>query len=232
MKEDPASVLYVDDSESNLFLVQLIMEEAGLVLHTATTGEEGIHKISNVHYDLIFTDIHLPNADGFAVLKNARQETSLNEFTPVVAFTADVTIENRGAIMDAGFTDFIGKPFKSEDLNLLLTVFLNKEPFAPPNFFYYSDFIKTEEEKSQLRKLLQKDFYKFERDISQAWITQDWAHLLDALHKIEFTCSNLKLDSFLQAFKIIRAEAGFTPTANAESKKIKSNLLKFYPYFN
>jgi CheY-like chemotaxis protein len=231
VKKPLSSVLYIDDSESNLFLVELIMEDAGLLLSTAATGEEGIEKILTIGYDLIFTDIHLPNADGYAVLNNARQKESLNEFTPVIAFTANVTVESKAAIMDAGFTDFIGKPFKPADLNLLLNVFLDNEHFTPPNFSYYSDILKKEEEKVRLKRLLQNDFQSFEKECNKALRARDWICLLDAFHKIEFNCSNLKLDSFLQFFEYIRAEGEFTPKVNAEIKRIKRNLLKLYHYF-
>ena len=66
-------------------------------------------------YDLVLTDVRLPDADGFSVLAHARQRSPLTE---VVMMTAFATVDAAVAAVKAGAYDYLAKPFEPDDLRL------------------------------------------------------------------------------------------------------------------
>jgi CheY-like chemotaxis protein len=106
MKKD---ILIVDDSNTNNFLLESILESEGFNTSTAFSGKEALKLISNEKPDLILLDIMMPNLDGFSVLEELQQRTDTKQI-PVVFVTA----KNEEALwqkaIDNGARDLILKP--------------------------------------------------------------------------------------------------------------------------
>ena len=104
-----ASVLIVDDQESNISLLEQLLSEAGYTRVTSTMNPQEVcalhHKNS---YDLILLDLQMPGMDGFQVMEGLKTN-AVDSYLPVLVLTAQPGHKLRA--LQAGAKDFISKPF-------------------------------------------------------------------------------------------------------------------------
>jgi CheY-like chemotaxis protein len=224
LKSQP-QVLYIDDAASNLFLVELIAQDHNIDYETAESGAEGIKKVKAKEYSLILSDIRLPDVSGYEILKQTRAN-SLNIFTPVIAFTADVTVATREKILENGFTDYLTKPFNADDLVKRFSVYLASATLMP-DLSYYTAYIKEDSQLLKAKKMILIDFRDFEKKFCKAWMQRDEQTMKDQLHKIEFVCENLKLASLLDSIKEFKINTDIA-VREVAVMKIKRDLLLLY----
>jgi signal transduction histidine kinase/CheY-like chemotaxis protein len=104
--------LIVDDEPSALQLLSRFARQAGYNVSTATDGGEGLALARELNPDLILLDIGMAKVDGWEVLEQMNNETSLRTI-PTVVVTVD---DNRRRALAAGATDHLLKPVNREDL--------------------------------------------------------------------------------------------------------------------
>ena len=109
------TVLVVDDSNDNLVLVSLAMQDRGYRVVTASNGEEAVASARLARPDLILMDIAMPHLDGLEATRRIRDEEGLSNI-PVIALTAFDTEGFRRAAHDAGFSGYLTKPIDFERL--------------------------------------------------------------------------------------------------------------------
>ena len=118
-------VLLVDDDRLNNRILKRLLKIYDIELDTCERGIECIDKISNgEHYDLILMDIMMPDMSGIDTLKKLKSNKEFN--TKVVALTADALSTSKNKYLKAGFTDYIPKPFKKEELEQKLKELLGE----------------------------------------------------------------------------------------------------------
>jgi CheY-like chemotaxis protein len=105
----PRSILIVEDNALNLELVTDLLIGAGYAVRQARTGEEGVRLALADAPDLILMDLRLPGIDGYAALKQLRQDPRTARI-PTVALTAQAMRGDQEAVRAAGFNDYISKP--------------------------------------------------------------------------------------------------------------------------
>jgi CheY-like chemotaxis protein len=109
------TILVVDDSNDNLVLVSLAMQDRGYRVVTASNGEEAVASAKLARPDLILMDIAMPHLDGLEATRRIREAEGLTN-TPVIALTAFDTEGFRRAAHDAGFSGYLTKPIDFERL--------------------------------------------------------------------------------------------------------------------
>jgi CheY-like chemotaxis protein len=102
-------VLYVDDNEINLRVVAALMEALGIAVTCCITPQEALDLLEREAFDIIFTDIHMPEMTGFDVLREVRRRPGPNRGAPVIALTADLT-RTGAQYCELGFDGFVPKP--------------------------------------------------------------------------------------------------------------------------
>ncbi|MBK1727279.1 hypothetical protein CKO13_09660 [Halorhodospira neutriphila] len=118
--EAPIQLLYVEDNSVNQLLLQgLAGQRGGVELLEANDAVGGLEIAERYAPDLILLDIHLPDMDGYELVRRLRAIPAL-EAVPVVAVSADATDEARRRALASGFDDYILKPFELEELNALI----------------------------------------------------------------------------------------------------------------
>lgn len=112
-------ILIVDDRELNRELLLTILQPLGFDLSTAVNGTEAIALWQSWQPDLILMDLRMPHLSGeraIEIIKSDRTST-----TKIIALTASALETERASIMALGCDDFMRKPFKTDDLLLMMT---------------------------------------------------------------------------------------------------------------
>lgn len=110
-----SQVLIVDDSPSIRELLSSILRKAGFDVTSANDGQEGLDTAQKADYDLVITDVNMPNMDGIELLSNLRQLPKYN-FKPILILTTEYSQEMKQKGKDAGATGWLVKPFDPEKL--------------------------------------------------------------------------------------------------------------------
>lgn len=110
------TILVVEDNEE---LRQFICTELTAVhnIAEATNGEEGIAKAQEIMPDLIITDVMMPKADGFELIKTLRENAGTSHI-PIIILSAKTSYESRITGLETGSDDYLTKPFSPKELLL------------------------------------------------------------------------------------------------------------------
>ncbi len=114
-------ILVAEDNPVNLSIARRFLTKWGVSVAEATNGREAVELFKKSHFDLLLIDLEMPEMDGEAALKEIRK---MNATIPVVAFTAAVYDNMQADLLQKGFTDFIHKPFRPEDLHAKISFFI------------------------------------------------------------------------------------------------------------
>lgn len=123
-------ILVVDDSPSALQTVETILTEAGYQVHTCSSGECAARKLQREAFDLIVTDIYMPDRDGLEVIQDARRTCP---DVPIVAMSG-ITGEGSMLIVarHMGACQILQKPFSRADLLATVGAALGTAPRPRP----------------------------------------------------------------------------------------------------
>lgn len=124
MKKHRGKILIVEDEKSMREVLRILLEGEGHEVATASDGLEGISCIEKDIFDLVITDMKMPKADGFEVLKRIKE---ISPDTIVVMITAFGNIETAIEAMKLGAYDYINKPFNIEDIRLRVRKAIEKK---------------------------------------------------------------------------------------------------------
>ncbi|WP_211747788.1 response regulator [Paenibacillus sp. Marseille-Q4541] len=117
-------ILLIEDDIRNIFSLVSVLESYNLSVTFAENGREALEVLKqDPNFDLILTDIMMPEMDGYETMRAIR---SMEEFhsLPIIALTAKAMKEDRQRCIDAGASDYISKPIDVEKLLSLLKVWL------------------------------------------------------------------------------------------------------------
>jgi PAS domain S-box-containing protein len=104
-----ASILIVDDQETNVQLLEQLLREAGYTNVTSTMKPQEVSALHRKHhYDLILLDLLMPDMDGFQVMEILKADNA-EGYLPILVITAQPGHKLRA--LQAGAKDFISKPF-------------------------------------------------------------------------------------------------------------------------
>lgn len=108
MKDDKGRVLVLDDDPVVTLSCKRILGAEGYDITTADRGETALNKLAKEEYDLLISDIRLPDINGMTVLKEARV---VRPNTDVVIITGYPTLEDAKESIKLGAFEYIEKPF-------------------------------------------------------------------------------------------------------------------------
>jgi len=107
------SILVADDDVLLRTMLRTLLVRAGHTVVEAADGRFAIDELSSHEFDVIVTDLSMPRADGFEVLRRARE---VRPKTPVIVLTAEGSVRDCVQAMRAGAFNFLVKPFHPKDL--------------------------------------------------------------------------------------------------------------------
>lgn len=110
-----ASILTVDDSASIRLTTRVALSNAGYTVTEAVDGRDGLAKLGSGQFDLIVTDLNMPNMDGLTMIRELRKLPA-HTGVPVIFLTTESDAEMKQQAKAAGATGWLTKPFDPESL--------------------------------------------------------------------------------------------------------------------
>lgn len=112
-------ILIADDSASMRQMVSFTVKGAGYEVVEAVDGADALTKLQAGGMDMLITDLNMPNLDGISLIKQARALPSA-KFIPMIMLTTESQDDKKQAGKAAGATGWIVKPFKPEQLLMVI----------------------------------------------------------------------------------------------------------------
>jgi two-component system, chemotaxis family, chemotaxis protein CheY len=109
------TVLVVDDSSAIRESVSYVLDQAGYGVVQAQDGLDGLSKLDGKKFDLIITDVNMPNLDGIGLVRKVRENPEY-KFVPIIVLTTESQKSKMDEGKAAGATGWIVKPFSADKL--------------------------------------------------------------------------------------------------------------------
>jgi two-component system, chemotaxis family, chemotaxis protein CheY len=110
-----AAILTVDDSASIRQTIKIALTTQGHSISEAVDGQDGLTKANSGHFDLIITDLNMPNMDGLMMIRELRKNPA-HAGIPILFLTTESDASVKQQAKSAGATGWVTKPFVSEQL--------------------------------------------------------------------------------------------------------------------
>lgn len=109
------NILIIEDHPVNRFMLNIQLEKAGHIVSNAENAKIALELIENNQFDLILLDFNLPDIPGQELIQMI-QKTKAGQNIPIIAITANALPETRIIALSSGFSEFISKPYQTEEL--------------------------------------------------------------------------------------------------------------------
>ena len=116
-KSESFRVLIVDDNREIRTILEEYLREEGYVAEGAGDGKEALAKHGSAPFDLIITDLNMPGMTGMELIKAISKEESATEF---IIITGYASLDSAIEAVKAGAFDYIVKPFRIEELRVVI----------------------------------------------------------------------------------------------------------------
>jgi two-component system response regulator PilR (NtrC family) len=139
-----ASVLVIDDEEIMRDILGTLLEREGYSVRLASSGQEGLDLAKSLPFDAVIVDVMMPGIDGLKVLDELKKH---DDELPVLMITAYASMESAISAMKRGAFDYITKPFKNDEVLVVLQNAIERRQLVAENV--------------ALRQNLQARYHKF-----------------------------------------------------------------------
>jgi len=122
------NILYIEDNQDNLRLVNKVLKSRGHEVHGALNGLDGISMAEELKPDVILLDINLPDIDGYEVARRLRKsEFPFLQTVTIIAITANVLDGDAEKALAAGCDVYMPKPVNIRELWARVENYLSKD---------------------------------------------------------------------------------------------------------
>jgi len=125
-----ARILVVDDELSMREFLAILLDGEGYLVDQAENAEDALFCMAEQHYEMVISDVSMPGLGGIELLTRIKAESP---DTAVLMITAFTTAEQAVEAMKLGAYDYIGKPFKVEEVKVLVRKALEKQSLVQEN---------------------------------------------------------------------------------------------------
>ncbi len=115
-----AHVLLVDDNPVNQMVSSKLCKKYGITFKQAMNGQQALDEFAQANFDLIFMDLQMPVMNGLEATRHIREHEPEQTHQTIIALSANSTDEDRHQCSQVGIDDFISKPLKTHDMELVL----------------------------------------------------------------------------------------------------------------
>jgi two-component system response regulator PilR (NtrC family) len=145
------AILVIDDEEIMREILETLLAREGYDVRLASSGEEGLNLARSMPFDAALVDIMMPGLDGIATLDELKR---IDEELAVLIITAYASVESAISAMKAGAFDYITKPFKNEEVLVVVRNAMERRQLMSEN--------------RNLRQNIQERYHKFANIIGKS----------------------------------------------------------------
>ena len=146
-----AAILVIDDEEIMREILETLLTREGYSVRLATSAEEGLELARSLPFDAAIVDLMLPGMDGISAIEELKK---VNDEMPVVMITAFASVETAIAAMKRGAFDYITKPFKNDEVLVVVRNAVERNRLVQEN--------------RTLRRTVQEQYHKFANIIGRS----------------------------------------------------------------
>ena len=117
-------ILVVDDEETTVQLIAILLERRGYEVIKSYRADEGLRKAYSSQPDLVLLDIMMPDMDGWEVCKRLREMSDV----PIIFLTARGEVRDVVRGLEMGADDYIIKPYDNDELVARVRAHLRRSP--------------------------------------------------------------------------------------------------------
>ncbi len=117
-------ILLAEDNKTNVKVITYQLGLLGFSAEVAINGKEALELWRKKKYDLVLTDCHMPEMDGYELATAIRDEEGIEDHVPILAITADAIKGTRNECLEAGMDDYLTKPLQVAALSEKLSRWL------------------------------------------------------------------------------------------------------------
>jgi two-component system chemotaxis response regulator CheY len=114
-------ILVVDDSATIRETLNVTLSDAGYMVSMAKDGADALTMVAADEFDLLMTDLNMPNMDGLQFISAVRKNTS-KRFTPIIIISGDPKEQRMSECLSAGASGYLQKPFKQTQVLGILNI--------------------------------------------------------------------------------------------------------------
>ncbi len=151
MSNSRGNILVIDDEEIMREILETLLVKEGYEVHLASSGAEGLDLARALPFDAAIVDIMMPGLDGIATLDELRH---IDEDLAVIIITAYASVESAIAAMKSGAFDYISKPFKNDEVLVVVRNAMERHHLLTEN--------------RSLRQNIQERYHKFANIIGRS----------------------------------------------------------------
>ena len=129
-------ILFIEDENRVAQLLKRGLEESGHSVTIAENVSNGLLTFENEPFDIIVSDVMLPDGSGFELCRTIRER---NERIPILMLTALGTTDDKLEGFDSGADDYMVKPFDFRELEARINTLLKRSAVAPTDKIEYAD---------------------------------------------------------------------------------------------
>lgn len=119
-----AKILVIDDEETTVQLIALLLERRGFDVIKAYRAEDGLRKAYRYQPDLVLLDIMMPDMDGWEVCRRMREMSDV----PIIFLTARSEVQDVVHGLELGADDYVAKPYDNDELVARIQAHLRRAP--------------------------------------------------------------------------------------------------------
>lgn len=216
----PRHVLVVDDDSVQLEVIKEMLERNGVSCETCKNVKEVVKALRKRNFDLILTDVQMPDKDGFNLFKLIRNSKIGNSQTvPIMAMTAHGD-KSPSVFTEAGFFDCINKPFSAHELLSFISSAVRQENEEMDEVSFEVLTSETDD-KETLLELFVGESARSISEFRDALETMNRKRLREIVHRMLPLWKMLRVDNILHKYyKILHDKHASVKTVKEETDKI------------
>ena len=199
----PKRVLVVDDDLILLKIAEDMLGRKGIICTTCVNVKEVMAALGQADYDMVLTDIQMPDTDGFGLLKLLRNSSIGNsKKVPVAVMTARGD-SNIGVYEKEGFIGCIHKPFNIRSLLAFLSSVVSKQKQFCDSKFDFTYLLESTDDGKYILSLVAEESKKELKELKQALETVDSESIRKTVHRMMSVWEILRKDCLLRDLQTI-----------------------------
>ena len=199
----PKNVLVVDDDPIQLKIAEDMLGRRGIFCTTCMNVHEVVAALENSEYDLVLTDVQMPNTDGFGLLRLLRNSDIGNSRTVPVAVMTARGDGNSGIYEKVGFAGCIHKPFNIHELLVFLSTIVSRTQVSVSGDFDFSSLLENTDDYCRMLSLVVMESEKELEEMESADRITDRETMRKIIHRMMPVWEMLEKDNILRDFQRI-----------------------------